>query len=178
MSSLGQPPRRRGRRRVGKYLGGQAVEAEAIRGDGVRNGLGAHLERGQVEVGDVVAGAVVINVVRNAGLAAEELLLGFRLKDFSACEKPARGDARVQKGPVVGAAVEIGGHERLVRLVFEVIFKQSFGFTGAWRARNVEGRSVAVVDTVYVIWRSDHVEVEVQSDFVALGRGQGGDVES
>lgn len=135
----GQPPRRRGRRRVGKHLGGQAIEAEPIRGDGVRNGLGAHVKRDQVEIGYVVAGAVVIDVVRNASLAAEELLLSIRLENFSAREEPARGNACVQKGAVVGAAVEIGGHERLLRLVFEVIFKQPFGLAGAWRAGNAEG---------------------------------------
>lgn len=147
-----QAPRRRaGRRGVGENLGGQGAEAEPVRGDGVRDGLGAHPERGQVEVGHVVAGAVVVDVVRNACLPAEEPLLGICLGHLGAREEPARGDPRVQKGPVVGSAVEVRRHERLLGLVFEVIFKQAFGLGGAWGARDVEGRSVPIVHTVDVI---------------------------
>lgn len=176
-SSLGQPPRWCGGRGVGKHFGGQAIKAEPIRGHGMRDGLGAHLERCQIEVGYVIPCAVVVDVVRNAGLAAEEFLLGFRLEDLGAREKPARRNSRVQKRPVVGAAVKIGGHERFVGLVFEVIFKQPFSLAGAWRAGNVEGRSIPVIDAINIIRRRNHVEVEIQSDFVELGRGQRGDVE-
>lgn len=143
--------RRRRGRGVGENLGGQGVETEPVRGDGMRDGLGAHPEHGQVEVGHVVTGAVVVDVVRNACLPAEESLLGIRLDHLSAREEPARGDPRVQKGPVVGSAVEVRRHERLLGLVFEVIFKQAFGLGGAGGARDVEGRSVPVVDTVDVI---------------------------
>ncbi len=57
---------------------------------------------------------MVVHVVGDAGRAAKQLGLVFRLEPFGAREQAARGDAVLDEARVVGAAAELGGDRRRV----------------------------------------------------------------
>ncbi len=160
----GDPAAREG----GRVAGGEALPALAVDGDGVRDGLGRGLEGLLGEVGHVVGGGVVVGVVQRADRAAEHRGLLLRLRAVGARVEAAAGHAVVEEGPIVAAAVELGGDEGdVLRLV--VVLEQLLGLGGAGGAGQVEGVPVAVVDPEDVVRRGDHVEVEIQPDLLELG---------
>lgn len=59
------------------------------------------------EVVDVVADLVVVDVISNTGLAAEQLGLRFSLEDFRTGEETTGGNAVLDKCGIVRAATEL-----------------------------------------------------------------------
>ena len=143
----------------------------------MRNRLVILNKRLQVQIGHIIARLVVIAVIRHARLAAKQRLLFRRLNALGAREEPARGDAHVQEGSVIGAAAEFIGHIFEPGVVGEIILEELLRLRGAGGAREAEGGAVAVVDAVFVVGRGDHVEVEFQPDLGPFGVREGGDVE-
>lgn len=127
-----------------------AVPAEGVGGDGVGDGLGVEQVGVVVEVGDVVAGLVVVDVVGDTRLAAEEDGLLGRLDLLGAGEETARGDAVLDEGGVVGAAGELGRDGGLAGGAEEVLELLLDGL-GAGGAGEVEGAAITVVDAVDVV---------------------------
>lgn len=127
-----------------------AVPAESIGSDGVGDGLAVEQEGLLVEVGDVIAGEMVVDIVGNTDLAAEEdrLLRGLDL--LSAGEETARGDAVLDKGGVVGAAAELGG-DGGGTVGAEEVLKLLLDGTGAGGSSQVEGVAITIIDTVDVV---------------------------
>ena len=87
----------------------------------MRNGLGALEESAQIQITDIVARAVVIDVVGDVGLSAEQGLFLGGLDALCAREETAGGDAGVGEGGVVGAAVEFFGDPVEAGVVGEVL---------------------------------------------------------
>lgn len=86
------------------------------------------------------------------------MLLHGRLDVVGSGREPARGDAGVEKGAVVAAAVE-GGRDQGEVERLEVGFEQVLDLGAAGGASGVEGGAGAVVYAVDVVWGGDHVEV-------------------
>jgi hypothetical protein len=143
--------------------GPKAVEANSVLSNSRSNSLGVPLESVQSKVGDVVAGLVVVDIVRNANLTAKEFKLFLSLDDLSTSEETARSDAAVQETGVVAAAAEVRG-DGVEAVGGEEVLEEDFGFGAAGGAGLVVGASVAVVDSEDVVGGGDHVEVEVQAD--------------
>ena len=133
---------------------GQRVKAQSVLGDRVGDALGVEQERVGGEVVDGVAGLVVVDVVRDARLAAEPRGLLLRLEGLGAGEEAARGDAVVDEGAVVGAAAELRGNV-LGPLRLVVVLKVGLEDVGASGAADVEGAAVAVVDAETVVGAGD-----------------------
>lgn len=149
----------------------QALEASSVFGNGSSDGLGVPLESVPRKVGDVVASLVVINVVRNTSLAAEELSLLLGLDNFSTSEETTRGNTEVEETSVVAAAAEVGG-DRVKTIVGEEVLEESLSLRATSGTGLVVSASIAVVDAQDVVGRGDHVEVEVQADLGGLFGGE------
>ena len=130
--------------------GGQGLERASILGDAVGDGLGVEEEGIPGDVVDVVAGLVVVDVVRDAGSATNggSLLLG--LDALGTGEDTARGDAVLDEGGVVRAAAELGGNGGDLGLLEELL-KVLLDHVGALGAGEVEGAAITVVDAVDVV---------------------------
>ena len=126
------------------------VPADGVLGDRVGDGLGVEQVRLVVQVVDVVADQVVVDVVGDAGLAAEHDGLLGRLDLLGAREDTARGDAVLDEGGVVGAAAELGGDGVGVVGAVEVL-KLLLDSTGARGTGQVESAAITVVDSVDVV---------------------------
>lgn len=63
-----------------------------------------------------------------------------------------------------------------MRILGEIILEELLDWAGTWRAGDVEGGSVAVVDGVDEVGGGDHIEVEVDGDFLELFWSSGCDV--
>ena len=149
----------------------QALEASSVLGNCSSDGLGVPLESVPREVSDVVARAMVVDVVRNTGLAAEELSLLLGLDDFSTGEEATRGNTEVEETSIITATAEIRWH-RVKTILSEEVLEESLRLRAAGGAGHVEGAAVAVVDAQDVVGRGDHVEVEVQADLGGLFGGE------
>ena len=112
---------------------------------------------------------MVARVEGHTGLPSVQFSLFRRLDLFRAGEKSPRPDPRFQKGAVVGPPVE---GRKFVWLVFlfekahELILEKA-------RARAVRN---AVVNASVKIGRANHVEVEVDGNFVEFFSRERGDV--
>ncbi|GJD00535.1 hypothetical protein ColKHC_09360 [Colletotrichum higginsianum] len=148
---------------LGERDGRDGLPAHRVQRDAVGDGLCVDEVGVVVEVVDVVADEVVVDVVGDAGLAAEERGLGLGLDALGAREEAAGRDAVLDEGGVVGAAVELGGHVAAA-LGLEELLKVLLDDVGARGAREVEGAAVAVVDGQDGVRAGDHVEVEVGAD--------------
>ena len=152
----------------GHVAWGDRVKAVGVRRHGKGRRPGIDQEGLAVEIRHVVTLGVVVGVQSHAGLAAKQLGLFLGLDRLRAGEEASRGDAVENKGLVVGAAVELGRHERLAdRRV--VVLEEPLDLRRAGRPRQVEGRAVAVIDHQGVVGGGDHVEVEIQADLGLLG---------
>lgn len=149
----------------------QTLEASSVLGDGSSDGLSVPLESVPREVSDVVARAMVVNVVRNTSLAAEELSLLLGLDDFSTGEETTRGNTEVEETSIITATAEVRGH-RVKTILSEEVLEESLSLRAAGGAGLVESAAVAVVDAQDVVGRGDHVEVEVQADLGGLFGGE------
>lgn len=116
---------------------GDRLPAHGVLGDRVGNGLGVDEEGVEVEVVNVVASLVVVDVVRDADLAAEELVLLLRLEDLGSGEETAGRDAVLDERRVVGAARELG-RDRVLALGCVEVLEIGLNDVRASRARNVE----------------------------------------
>lgn len=179
-----RPPLHRRRTRIPQR---KLLQTPRIRRDRKRGRPAVDQERLGVQIREVVPGPMVVGVVRDARLAAEQGRLFLGLDPLGAREEPAGGDAVPDEGGVVGAAVE-GGRDvgeaavrvlplprllqggGLVTIRVKVRLEQALDLHGPRRARLVERGPVAVVDFEGVVGRGDHVEVEVEPDPVELGR--------
>ncbi|TKW49502.1 hypothetical protein CTA1_1339 [Colletotrichum tanaceti] len=148
---------------LGERDGGDGLPAHGVEGDAVGDGLCVDEVGVVVEVVDVVAGLVVVDVVGDAGLAAKEGGLGLGLDALGAREEPAGRDAVLDEGGVVGAPVELGGHVAAAPRLEELL-KVLLDDVGARGAREAEGAAVAVVDGQDGVRAGNHVEVEVGAD--------------
>lgn len=148
--------------------GGEALPAGGILGDRMGNGLGVDEEGLPVEVVNSVADLVIVDVVRDTSLTAEELLLGLGLGDLSTGEETAGGDAVLDEAGVVGAARELGG-DRGGALGLVEVLKVLLDDVGSGGAGEVVGGSITIVDAEDVVGGGDHVEVEVGTDLGQLG---------
>lgn len=88
--------------------GREAGPAGRVGGDGVGDGLGVVQENTDVQVLDIVLGAVVVGVHLDASGSAPDsnLLGGFDV--VGARVEPTAGDTDIEEGPVVRAAIELG----------------------------------------------------------------------
>lgn len=128
----------------------QTLKAPRVLGHRIGDALTVEQIRLLVQIRDIVALLVVVDVVGDAGFPAKQLGLVGRLEDLGAREEPTGGDAVLDEGGVVGAAAERGGDKGLA--VGAVVgFKLLFDGGGAGGAGEVEGAAVAVVDAVDVI---------------------------
>jgi hypothetical protein len=141
----------------------KAVKANSILSNSCSNSLGVPLESVQSKVGDVVPSLVIVDVVSNTNLAAEEFKLFLSLDNLSTSEETARSDAAIQETGVVAAAAEVR-RNGVEAVGGEEVLEEDFRFGAAGGAGLVVGASVAVVDSEDVVGRGDHVEVEVQAD--------------
>jgi hypothetical protein len=154
-----------------RSLGRQRVKRGGVRGDGVGDGAAVDQKGLEVEVVDRVTCPVVVLVKGGARGAPVQGSLCLGLDLLGAREQAARRDADVQEGPVVGAAVELGGL-RGQALALKVLLEEGLCLGGSRGAAQVKGGPIAVVDGELVVGRGDHVEVEVQADLVeVLGAG-------
>jgi hypothetical protein len=135
----------------------KAVKANSILSNSCSNSLGVPLESVQSKVGDVVPSLVIVDVVSNTNLAAEEFKLFLSLDNLSTSEETA------QETGVVAAAAEVR-RNGVEAVGGEEVLEEDFRFGAAGGAGLVVGASVAVVDSEDVVGRGDHVEVEVQAD--------------
>lgn len=126
------------------------VEAEGVLGDRVGDALGVQKVRVVRKVVDGVANLVVVDVVRDTRLTAEQLNLLLRLEDLGASEETARGNAVLNEGGVVGAAAELGGDVAPALRLIELL-KVGLDDVGAGGAGDVEGGAVAVVDAELIV---------------------------
>lgn len=163
------------------------VEAQGVLGDRVGDAEGVDVVGIVVEVVDVVTNLVVVDVVGDTGLAAEELGLLVGLETLGTGEETAGGDAVLDEGGVVGAAAELGGDVVDAVAVVELL-EVLLNDVGAGGTGQVEGVAITVVDAEHVVGRGDletvsmdaakmwvqgewtyHVEVEVGTDLGELG---------
>lgn len=129
---------------------GQGLEALGVLGDRVGDALGVEQVGLLVEVLDVVAGKMVVDVVGNTGLAAKELGLMLGLELLGTGEETSRGDAVLDESGVVGSAAELSG-DRGLAVGLEELLKVLLEDIGASRASEVEGVSITVVDAIDVV---------------------------
>jgi hypothetical protein len=141
----------------------QPIERNSILSNSSRDSLSVPLESIQRQVSDVVASLVVVDIISNADLAAEEFELLLRLNDLSTGEQTARSDPAIEETGVVAAAAEVRG-DRVEAVGGEEVLEEDFRLRAAGWAGLVVGASVAVVDSEDVVGGGDHVEVEVQAD--------------
>ena len=130
------------------------VEAKRVLGNGVSDALRVEQIRVVSQVVDVVALLVVVDIVRDAHLATEELSLGLGLETLGTGEETAGGDAVLDESGVVGSAAELGGNVADAVVVVEVL-EVLLDDVGAGGAGEVEGVAVAVVDAVDVVGAGD-----------------------
>ena len=149
----------------------KTIEANSVFGNGRSNSLGVPLESIQRQVGDVVASLVVVDVVSNTNLAAEEFELLLSLDDFSTSEETARSDSTIEETGVIAAATEVRG-DRVEAVGREEVLEEDFRLGAAGGAGLVVSASVAIVDSEDVVGGGDHVEVEVQADRGGLFGGE------
>lgn len=151
--------------------GRQAIEAKRILGHRVGNGLRVEQEGVHGQVVDGVADLVVVDVVGDADLAAEQRGLLLRLGHLGAREEAARRDAVLDEGRVVGAAREFRGDRRAALGLVEV-FKVLLDDVRAGGAGQVEGVAVAVVDAEDVVGAGDLWNELVLREWVQDTRAQ------
>lgn len=149
----------------------QALEAGSVLGDGSSDGLSVPLESIPCEVADVVTCFVIVHVIGDTSLATEELSLFCGLDNLSTSEKTTRGNAKVEEASVIATAAEVGGH-RVETVGSEELLEEDLSLGTAGGAALVESASVTIVDAENVVGRSDHVEVEVQTDLGGLFSGE------
>lgn len=149
----------------------QALEASSVLRNGGSDGLGVPLKSVPCEVGDIVARAMVVHVVRNTSLAAEELSLFLGLDDLSAGEETTRCNTKVEETSIITAAAEIS-RDGVETIGSEEVLEEHLSLAAAGGTGLVEGASIAVVDAQDVVRRGDHVEVEVQADLGGLFCGE------
>lgn len=128
----------------------QALPGLGIASNRVSDGLGVDEESLLVEVVDIVANLVVVDIVSDTSLAAKLLGLLLGLELLGAGEETAGGNAVLDEGGVVGAAAELGG-DVAETLGLEEALKVLLDGVGASRAGEVEGTSITVVDAVDVV---------------------------
>lgn len=145
----------------------QRLGGDTENGGGVSNGLGVLDLSLPSNVGDIVASSVVADIVSDAGLSAVGSSLLWGLDVLSTSEESTGGDTVLEERSVIGASREIGW-EGLDANRLEVVLEQLLGLGRSQWAGGSELGSVTVVDTVEVVWRSDHVEVQVDADLVEL----------
>jgi hypothetical protein len=114
---------------------------------------------------------MVVNVICDAGLTAEELSLFFGLDDLSTSEETTRGDTKVEETSVVATAAEVSG-DRVKTVGSEELLEEDLCLATASGTGLVESTSVTVVDAEDVVGRGNHVEVEVQADLGGLFGGE------
>lgn len=139
---------------------GQSLEALGVLGDRVGNALGVEEVGLPVEVGDVIASLMVVNIVGNTGLAAEELGLLLGLELLGTGEEAARGNTVLDEGSVIRSAAELRGDIGLA-VGLEELLKVLLKDVGASRASEVEGVSITVVDTIDVVGAGNLVLVSI-----------------
>lgn len=149
----------------------QALESGGILSNRSSDGLGVPLESVPSQVGDIVAGLVVVDIVADTSLAAEKFGFFLGLHDLGASEQTARGDTTVKETGVVAAAAEVGG-DRVEAVLSEKVLEESLRLCAASRAGLVESAAITVVDAENVVGRGDHVEVKVQADLGCLLLGE------
>ena len=149
----------------------KTIKANSVLSNSGSNSLGVPLESIQRQVGDVVASLVVVDVVSNTNLAAEEFELLLSLDDFSTSEETARSDSAVQETGVVAAAAEVRG-DGVEAVGREEVLEEDFRLSATGGAGLVVSASVAIVDSEDVVGGGDHVEVEVKADRGGLFGGE------
>ena len=149
----------------------KTIKANSVLSNSGSNSLGVPLESIQRQVGDVVASLVVVDVVSNTNLAAEEFELLLSLDDFSTSEETARSDSTIEETGVIAAATEVRG-DRVEAVGREEVLEEDFRLSATGGTGLVVSASVAVVDSEDVVGGGDHVEVEVQADRGGLFGGE------
>lgn len=147
---------------------GQSLEALGVLGDGVGNALGVDEVGFPVEVGNVIAGLVVVDVVGNTGLATEELSLLLGLELLSTGEETTRWNTVLDESGVIRSAAELRGDIGLAVGLVELL-KVLLKDVGASRASEVEGVAITVVDTIDVVGAGNLVQVSI--DLIKRMRG-------
>lgn len=133
---------------------GEALPGLGISSNRVSDGLGVDEEGLLVEVVDIVANLVVVDIVSDTSLATELLGLLLGLELFGAGEETAGGNTVLDESGVVGAAAELGGNVAET-LGLEEALKVLLDGVGSSRAGEVEGASITVVDTVNIVGTSN-----------------------
>lgn len=139
---------------------GQSLEALGVLGDRVGNALGVEEVGLSVEVGDVITGLVVVDIVGNTGLATEELGLLLGLELLGTGEETTRGNTVLDEGGVIRSAAELRGDIGLAVGLVELL-KVLLKDVRASRASEVESVAITVVDTVDVVRTGNLVLVSI-----------------
>lgn len=137
--------------------------AHGVFSDTVSDGLGVDKVSIVVQVGNVVADQVIIDVVGNTNLATKQRGLSLRLKALCSSKQSTRRDAVLDEAGVVGAAVKLSGYMAQT-LGLKELLEVLLNDIGAGGASEVEGTAVAIVDGELGVGAGDHVEVKVCSD--------------
>lgn len=137
---------------------GQSLEALGVLCDRVGDALGVEEIGLPVEVGDVIASLMVVDVVGDTGLAAKELGLLLGLELLGTGEETTRGNTVLNESGIIRSAAELRGNIRLA-VGLEELLKVLLKDVGASRASEVEGVAIAVVDTIDVVGTGNLVQV-------------------
>src|SRR5690606_37993613 len=98
-----------------------------------------------------------------------------RLDTLRTREKPTTGNTILQKRPIITPSTKVGRLTNQLPLLEKVLI-QPLDLRTSSRPRDVKRITIAIVDQVPRIRRSDHVKVQVQRNLLALGRGEVADV--
>lgn len=139
---------------------GETLPGLGVASNRVGNGLGVDEESLLVEVVDVVANLVVVDIVSDTSLTTELLGLLLGLELLGASEETAGGNTVLDECGVVGAAAELGG-DVAETLGLEEALKVLLDSVGTSRAGEVEGASITVVDTVDIVGAGNLVFVSI-----------------
>ena len=103
---------------------------------------------------------VIIDVVGDAGLTAKHqcFLFGFEL--FSAREQTTAGNSIFQEGGVVRATTEFSFGKALP-VPGEEVLEFLLNLSRSVGTSEVKRRSISIVDSKHVVWRGNHIEVEI-----------------
>lgn len=147
----------------------ETVKPSAIESNSVRNSLGVDLKGLRVDVRRIVTSLVVVDIVRDASLTAEQSRLLLGLEHLGSGEQATSGDARSQKWTVVAAPGE-RSRDAVVSLRVEPGRERSLCLRRASWARLKVGElaAVAIVNAEDVVGAGNHVVVKLQTNAVQL----------
>ena len=147
----------------------QAYSAASVGGDGVCNSFRVLDPSTNIEVLDGVTDGVVVNIVCDTSLTTEKSLLLDGLQLLGTSEEASDGNTCGSEGGVVRSGGERSWNVIETCIFGEVVLEELFNRARSWWTRDVKSVSITIVNGVDVVWRCNHIEVEIQANFCKLG---------